>query len=181
MGQDVIARCHIADPYTRLKTFDNDPSLELSRPPPLAAPPRFDNLTPPHETIATVRHAQPPSAQADLLADAAGVRNSSIQWGVADAYIFLDETGTNTKMTREYGRSLRGQRLKGTAPFRRWGNQTLIAGLSCDGIVAPWVISGAMDRDAFDTYVEKVLIPELDPGSVVILDNLATHKSDAAA
>jgi len=95
--------------------------------------------------------------------------------------IFLDETGTNTNMTREYGRSLRGERLKGNAPFRRWGNQTLIAGLSCDGIVAPWIISGAMDRDAFDTYVEKVLIPELEPGSVVILDNLATHKSDTAA
>ena len=42
--------------------------------------------------------------------------------------IFLDETGTNTKMTREYGRCLRGKRLKGNAPFRRWGNQTLIAG-----------------------------------------------------
>ena len=95
--------------------------------------------------------------------------------------IFLDETGTNTRMAREYGRSLRGERLKGSAPFRRRGNQTLIAGLSYDGIVAPWVISGAMDRDAFDTYIEKVLIPELEPGSVVILDNLATHKSDHAA
>jgi len=73
MGQDVIARCHIADPHTRLKAFGNDTSLELRRPPPLAAPPGFDNLTPPHETIATVRHAQPPSAQADLLAGAAGV------------------------------------------------------------------------------------------------------------
>ena len=69
--------------------------------------------------------------------------------------ILLEETGTNTKMTREYGRSLRGQRLKGTAPFRRWGNQTLIAGLSCDGIVAPWVISGAMDRDAPSTRPSK--------------------------
>ena len=95
--------------------------------------------------------------------------------------IFLDETGTDTGMTREYGRSLRGERLKGSAPFRRWGNRTLIAGLSCDGIVAPWVISGAMDRDAFDTCIEKVLIPELEPGSVVILDNLATHNSDTAA
>ena len=95
--------------------------------------------------------------------------------------IFLDETGANTKMTREYGRCPRGKRLKGTAPFRRWGNQTLIAGMSCDGIVAPWVISGAMDRDAFDAYVEKVLIPELEPGDVVILDNLATHKSETAA
>ena len=94
--------------------------------------------------------------------------------------IFLDETGTDTGMTREYGRSLRGERLKGSAPFRRWGNRTLIAGLSCDGIVAPWVISGALDRDAFDTCIEKVPIPELDPGSVVILDNLATHNSDTA-
>ena len=95
--------------------------------------------------------------------------------------IFLDETGTDTGITREYGRSLRGERLKGSAPFRRWGNRTLIAGLSCDGIVVPWVISGAMDRDAFDTCIEKVLIPELEPGSVVILDNLATHNSDTAA
>ena len=53
-------------------------------------------------------------------------------------------------------------------------------GLSCDGIVAPWVISGAMDRDAFDSCIEKVPIPEPDPGSVVILDNLATHNSDTA-
>jgi transposase len=57
----------------------------------------------------------------------------------------------------------------------------LIAGLSSEGIVAPWVISGAMDRNAFDTYIEKGLMPELEPGTVVILDNLATHKSDKAA
>ena len=95
--------------------------------------------------------------------------------------IFLDETGTDTRMTREYGCSLRGERLKGSAPFRRWGgNRTLIAGLSCDGTVAPRVISGALDRDAFDSCIEKVLIPELDPRSVVILDNLATHNSDTA-
>ena len=94
--------------------------------------------------------------------------------------IFLDETGTDTGMTREYGRSLRGERLKGSAPFRRWGNRTLIAGLSCDGTVAHRVISGALDRDAFDSCIEKVLIPELEPGSVVILDNLATHNSDTA-
>ena len=95
--------------------------------------------------------------------------------------VFPDETGTNTKMTRAYGRSLRDKRLKGTAPFRRWGNQTLIAGLSCGGIVAPRLISGAMGRNAFDTYIEKVLIPEQEPGSVVILDNLSSHKSPAAS
>ena len=94
--------------------------------------------------------------------------------------IFLDETGTDTGMTLEYGRSPGGERLKGSAPFRRWGNRTLIAGLSCDGTVAPRVISGALDRDAFDSCIEKVPIPELDPGSVIILDNRATHKSDTA-
>ena len=67
-------------------------------------------------------------------------------------------------MTREYGRSPGGERLKGSAPFRRWGNRTLIAGLSCDGIVAPRVISGALDRDAFDSCIEKVPIPEPEPG-----------------
>ena len=76
--------------------------------------------------------------------------------------------------------ALGGERLKGSAPFRRWGNRTLIAGLSCDGTVAPRVISGALDRDAFDSCIEKVPISELDPGSVVILDNLATHNSDTA-
>ncbi|MBY6058587.1 transposase [Leisingera daeponensis] len=117
------------------------------------------------------------------------VRKARRDWGKRQAImrasperlIFLDETGTDTNMTRTHGRCPKGQRLKGSTPFRRWGNQTLIAGLSSEGIVAPWVISGAMDRDAFDAYVEKVLIPELEPGSVVILDNLATHKSDKAA
>lgn len=117
------------------------------------------------------------------------VRKARRDWGKRQAImrvsperlIFLDETGSDTNMTRTHGRCPKGQRLKGSAPFRRWGNQTLIAGLSSEGVVAPWVISGAMDRDAFDAYVEKVLIPKLKPGSVVILDNLATHMSDKAA
>ena len=95
--------------------------------------------------------------------------------------VFIDETGTNTNMTRTRGRSMKGKRLSDTAPFRRSKNQTLIAGLACEGLIAPWVISGAMHRDAFDTYIEKVLVPTLKPGTVVILDNLATHKSDKAA
>ena len=65
-------------------------------------------------------------------------------------------------MTREYGRSLRGERLRGSAPFRRRGNQTLIAGLSWDGIVAPrvisGVISGAMHRAArrLKAHLERI-------------------------
>lgn len=67
------------------------------------------------------------------------------------------------------------------APFGSWGTQTFIAGLSTGALIAPWVIKGAMDGEAFEAYVEQVLIPELEPGTVVILDNLATHKNAAAA
>ena len=95
--------------------------------------------------------------------------------------VFIDETGTNINMTRIYGRSLKGQRLLAITPFRRWANQTMIAGLTCEGLIAPWVLPGAMDREAFNIYIEKVLAPELEPGTVVILDNLATHKSKHAA
>ena len=83
-------------------------------------------------------------------------------------------------MTRLRGRCTRGQRLTGCAPFGRWQTQTFIAGLSCEALVAPWIIPGAMDRRAFDTYIETQLAPVLAPGTVVILDNLATHKSPRA-
>lgn len=66
-------------------------------------------------------------------------------------------------------------------PVRRMGTQTFIAGLSAGALIAPWVIKGAMDGAAFAAYFEKVLVPELAPGTVVILDNLATHKNAAAA
>ena len=86
-----------------------------------------------------------------------------------------------TNLTRLRGRAKRGERLTMDAPFGSWGTQTLIAGLTQDALIAPWVIKGAMDGPAFAAYVEKVLVPELEPGTVVILDNLATHKNAAAA
>jgi DDE superfamily endonuclease len=91
--------------------------------------------------------------------------------------VFIDETSIKTNMTRLRGRAPVGERLFGTAPFGRWQTQTFVAGLTCNDLIAPWVISGAMDRIAFDTYIETQLAPVLQPGTVVILDNLATHKS----
>ena len=99
-----------------------------------------------------------------------------------------------TNLTRLRGRSLRGTRLTGSAPFGKWGTQTLIAGLTQSGLVTPWVIKGAMDGDAFAAYVQKVLVPELQPGTVLrrendppdhflillILDNLSTHHNTEA-
>src|SRR4051812_5737217 len=84
-------------------------------------------------------------------------------------------------MTRLRGRSRRGQRLRAAAPFGRWGTQTFIAGLRCDGLTAPWVVDGALDCAAFSAYVETQLAPTLRPGDVVIADNLSVHKSARAA
>lgn len=94
--------------------------------------------------------------------------------------VFLDETGTNTKMTRLRGRAPRGQRLKASVPFGHWKTETFIAGLRGDRLVAPFVIDRPMNREIFDVYVETQLAPALQPGDVVILDNLPAHKSPTA-
>lgn len=95
--------------------------------------------------------------------------------------VFLDETGTSTKMPRLRGRGPKEQRLYAKAPFGHWLTQTFIAGLRCQGLTAPWVIDGPMTRRIFETYVETQLAPTLSPGAVVILDNLPAHKSEKAA
>ena len=95
--------------------------------------------------------------------------------------VFIDETAVTTKMTRPRGRSRRGTRLIADAPFGHWRTQTFIAGLRCGALTAPWVLDGAMDRAAFDLYIETQLAPTLERGDVVILDNLAVHKSQRAA
>ena len=94
--------------------------------------------------------------------------------------VFIDETGVTTRMTRLRGRARRGQRLRARAPYAKWGTQTFIAALRADELTAPWVIPGAMNRIAFDRYVETRLVPTLRPGDIVILDNLAVHKSARA-
>ncbi len=98
-----------------------------------------------------------------------------------DHVVFIDETSVKTNLTRQRDWSRRGERLVMDAPLGSWGTQTFIAGLSAGALIAPWVIKGAMDGEAFAAYVEQVLVPELEPGTVVILDNLATHKNAAAA
>jgi transposase len=93
--------------------------------------------------------------------------------------VFIDETGTNTKMVRAYGRSPKGKRLIGKQPFGHWKTTTFTAALRCDGITAPLVLDGAVNRDTFLAYVGQVLGPTLTEGDIVIMDNLPAHKGDA--
>lgn len=90
--------------------------------------------------------------------------------------VFIDETAVKNTHSRLRGRSQKGTRVEGTAPFGGWNTQTFIAGLSSSGLIAPWLISGGMDGKAFTTYISKVLAPTLEPGTAVVLDNFATHK-----
>ena len=95
--------------------------------------------------------------------------------------VFIDETGTTTKLTWLRGRVRKGQRLRMKAPFGHWGTRTFIAGLRHDGLTAPWVIDCPMNRRIFEAYVETQLAPTLKRGDMMILDNLSSHKSEKAA
>ena len=92
--------------------------------------------------------------------------------------VFIDETWTSTDMTRRYGRALRGQRCRSSAPLSHWQTTTFVGALRKRGISATMVIEEPMDGDVFVAYVEQVLVPTLSPGDVVILDNLGSHKVD---
>jgi transposase len=94
--------------------------------------------------------------------------------------VFLDETGTTTKMTRSHARSLKGERLRSKAPFGHWKTQTFVAGLRWGALTAPFVIDAPMDRRIFETYIETQLAPTLEKGDIVIMDNLPAHKSPIA-
>jgi transposase len=79
-------------------------------------------------------------------------------------------------MARLYGRAPRGERCQAAVPHGHWKTTTFTAGLRIGGIAAPWLIDGPMDGDAFRAYVTKVLVPELAPGDVVVMDNLPAHR-----
>jgi len=98
-----------------------------------------------------------------------------------DRLVFIDETGTTTKMTRLRGRAPRGERLTMHVPFGHWHTQTFVAALRSHGLTAPWVLDGPMNRRAFETYIETQLVPTLSRGDVVLMDNLSSHKGPRVA
>src|SRR5262249_46074547 len=79
-------------------------------------------------------------------------------------------------MARGYGRAPRGQRLVGAVPHGHWKTTTFVAALGLGGMTAPLVIDGAMTGDLFEAYLERVLVPALAAGGVVVLYNLSSHK-----
>lgn len=81
-------------------------------------------------------------------------------------------------MTRLRGRAPRGQRALGTCPAARWQTTTMMASLRLDGSTACMALEGSTDIQSFSTYIQAVLVPQLQAGDIVVMDNLAAHKAE---
>ena len=90
--------------------------------------------------------------------------------------VFIDETWASTNMARLHGRAPKGERLRAGIPQGHWKTTTFVAGLRLTGMMATMVLDGPINREAFQAYVEQVLVGELRPGDIVIMDNLSSHK-----
>jgi transposase len=95
--------------------------------------------------------------------------------------VFLDESGASTAMDRTHGRAPSGVRVDGPVPHGHWKVVTLTAAVRLDGVGACLAFDGATDSAAFETYVGECLAPTLRPGDIVVMDNLACHKTAEAA
>lgn len=90
--------------------------------------------------------------------------------------MFLDESGVTTEMTRRYGWAPRPKRVAEAVPAGHWRTLTVLAALTLDGVLASMSIESPTDGDVFLAFIEQVLGPRLQPGHVVVLDNLGAHK-----
>lgn len=90
--------------------------------------------------------------------------------------VFIDETWAKTNMAPLRGWERRGVRLRAKVPQRRWKTMTFLAALRHDRVEAPWLLDGPINGETFRLYVEKVLVPTLRPGDIVVMDNLGSHK-----
>ena len=90
--------------------------------------------------------------------------------------MFQDESGATTEMTRRYGRAGRGERVAEGTPAGHWRTLTLLSAMSLRGMIAAMTVESPTDGDVFLAYVEQVLCPRLQPGQVVVMDNLPAHK-----
>ena len=90
--------------------------------------------------------------------------------------MFIDETWIKTNMAPLRGWGPKGERLRGFAPHGHWRTLTFLGALRCDRLTAPCVFDGPINGESFRAYVEQVLVPELAPVDVVVMDNLPAHK-----
>ena len=93
-----------------------------------------------------------------------------------DRLIFVDECGTHTSLCTIYGYAPRGERLYLSVPRTRGKNTTLLSSMSMEGMGPSLAVEGATTARVFETYLQKVLVPSLEPGQIVVMDNLGAHR-----
>lgn len=96
----------------------------------------------------------------------------------AKQLVFLDECGSHIALTPLYARSLKGERAYGTVPRNRRANVTLLASLSLQGMGEALILEGSADSHVFELYIEQVLSPSLEPGQIVVMDNVSIHTGE---
>ena len=92
--------------------------------------------------------------------------------------MFVDESGANRALCPRYGYAPKGQRSFGEVPRNRGRNTSILAALGPQGLWPSMTVPGATNKEVFATFLEHFLCPALRPGQVVIVDNLAVHKSE---
>jgi transposase len=96
----------------------------------------------------------------------------------AERLVFVDEMGANISLAPLYAWSRRGERALASVP-RNWGkNVTLLASMTLEGMGECLAVEGSTTREVFEAYLERVLVPSLRPGQVVVMDNLTAHKGE---
>src|SRR5690606_37330135 len=93
--------------------------------------------------------------------------------------VFIDETWIKTNMAPLRGWGPRGRRIRGYAPHGHWRTLTFVGALRHDRLAAPCVFNGPINGTSFRAWVEQLLVPALQPGDIVVMDNLGSHKSAA--
>lgn len=94
--------------------------------------------------------------------------------------VFVDESGAKTNMTRLRARAKGGQRVNEHTPGGHWSTKTMLGSVRLDGSTTCMTIDGPTDTPVFRAYVEHLLVPSLNPGDIVVLDNLTPHKDPQA-
>lgn len=90
--------------------------------------------------------------------------------------VFVDEMGAHTSLASVYGYAKRGDRLHLAAPRNRGKNTTLLSSMTTRGMGASLAVEGSTTARVFETYVKKMLVPELQAGQIVVMDNLGAHR-----
>jgi transposase len=102
-----------------------------------------------------------------------------VAWAVApERLLFVDECGVHTSLSPIYGYAPRGERLHLSVPRNRGKNTTVLSSMTIEGMGPSLAVEGATTARVFETYVEKVLVPRLPAGQIVVMDNLGAHRPE---